>query len=146
MIILWNLKPKSDIPDLFASNAENDNKENWNVLKVLRGHVEDVYDLCWSPDSTQLLSGSVDNTAILWDVVKGKLFDFKVLLITVGYWNIISTGKTNVIFSEHKGFVQGVAWDPKNQFVATLSSDRNCRVYSLKTKKVVQKMHQVFFH
>jgi chromatin assembly factor 1 subunit B len=85
VIILWNLKPKSDIPDLFASNAENDNKENWNVLKVLRGHVEDVYDLCWSPDSTQLLSGSVDNTAILWDVVKGKLFDFKVLLITVGY-------------------------------------------------------------
>lgn len=121
LIILWNLKPKSDIPDIFANSAEIDNKENWNVWKVLRGHVEDVYDLCWSPDNTQLLSGSVDNTAILWDVPKGK---------------------ANVIFSEHKGFVQGVAWDPKNQFVATLSSDRNCRVYSLKTKKVVQKMHQ----
>lgn len=74
VIILWNLKPKSDIPDIFANSSENENKENWNVLKILRGHVEDVYDLCWSPDSAQLLSGSVDNTAILWDIVKGVIF------------------------------------------------------------------------
>ena len=91
------------------------------VLKVLRGHMEDVYDLCWSPDSSQIVSGSVDNTAILWDVAKGK---------------------TLAVLSEHKGFVQGVTWDPKNQFIATLCSDRSCRVYSLKTKRVVQKVHQ----
>lgn len=48
-----------------------ESKENWVVLKILRGHMEDVYDICWSPDCTQILSGSVDNTAILWDVVKG---------------------------------------------------------------------------
>ena len=141
---MWNLKPKSDIPDIFANSAEIDNKENWNVWKVLRGHVEDVYDLCWSPDNTQLLSGSVDNTAILWDVPKGYFFVYDIPKRTASYLNSnFFTGKANVIFSEHKGFVQGVAWDPKNQFVATLSSDRNCRVYSLKTKKVVQKMHQV---
>lgn len=28
------------------------------------------------------------------------------------------------IFNEHKSFVQGVAWDPQNEFVATLSTDR----------------------
>ena len=28
------------------------------------------------------------------------------------------------LFNEHKSFVQGVAWDPKNEFVATLSTDR----------------------
>ena len=83
--------------------------------------MEDVYDLCWSPDSSQIVSGSVDNTAILWDVAKGK---------------------TLAVLSEHKGFVQGVTWDPKNQFIATLCSDRSCRVYSLKTKRVVQKVHQ----
>lgn len=66
------LKPKSDIPDLFSNkDAEAENQENWTVLKILRGHMEDVYDICWSPDSCQLLSGSVDNTAILWDVSKG---------------------------------------------------------------------------
>lgn len=122
VIILWMLKPKSDIPDLFSNkDAEAENQENWTVLKILRGHMEDVYDICWSPDSCQLLSGSVDNTAILWDVSKGKSIH---------------------LFSEHKGFVQGVAWDPKSQFIATLSSDRNCRIYSLKTKKVVQKLYQ----
>ena len=46
-------------------------KENWTVVKMMRGHLEDVYDLCWSPDSTHLVSGSVDNTAIVWDVQKG---------------------------------------------------------------------------
>jgi len=56
---------------------------------------------------------------------------------------LFPTGKSLTIFSEHKGFVQGVAWDPKNQFVATLCSDRSCRVFSLKTKKVIQKTHQV---
>lgn len=105
--------------------------------------MEDVYDICWSPDSSQILSGSVDNTAILWDVSKGRynlsLLTFFVILNI----QFISSGKSVNIFSEHKGFVQGVAWDPKNQFIATLSSDRNCRVYSLKTKKVVQKLHQV---
>lgn len=65
--------------------------------------MEDVYDLAWSPDSTQLISGSVDNTAIVWDVLKGKSL---------------------AILSDHKSFVQGVAWDPKNQYLATLSTDR----------------------
>ena len=46
-------------------------KENWTVAKMMRGHLEDVYDLCWSPDSAHLISGSVDNTAIVWDVQKG---------------------------------------------------------------------------
>lgn len=28
------------------------------------------------------------------------------------------------MFKENKGFVQGVAWDPLQKYVATLSSDR----------------------
>lgn len=41
-------------------------------LSSHRGHLEDVYDLCWSVDSNFLISGSVDNTAIVWDVQKGE--------------------------------------------------------------------------
>ena len=37
-----------------------------------RGHIEDVYDLSWSQDSTHLISGSVDNTAIVWNISNGK--------------------------------------------------------------------------
>lgn len=55
------------------------------MFQVLRGHKEDVYDLCWSPNSLKLLSGSIDNTAILWNVTKGVL---------------------EQILKDHKGFVQ----------------------------------------
>jgi len=40
---------------------------------MCRSHLEDVYDISWSADSKLLLSGSVDNTAILWDVKKGMV-------------------------------------------------------------------------
>lgn len=39
-----------------------------------RGHLEDVYDICWSPDGNNLISGSVDNSAIIWDSTKGLVF------------------------------------------------------------------------
>lgn len=36
--------------------------------------------------------------------------------------------------AEHSHFVQGVAWDPLNEFVATQSSDRSVHIYALKLK------------
>ena len=34
------------------------------------------------------------------------------------------------ILNDHQHFVQGVAWDPAGEFVASISSDRTCRIYS----------------
>ena len=51
--------------------SDTANKESWNVVKILRGHLEDVYDLCWSCDSLNIITGSVDNSAIIWDVQNG---------------------------------------------------------------------------
>lgn len=73
------------------------------VLQTLRGHMEDVLDLSWSSDSQFLVSGSVDNKLIIWNVERGR------------YTNIVS---------DHKGFVQGVAWDPQGQLIASTCSDR----------------------
>ena len=36
--------------------------------------------------------------------------------------------------AEHNHYVQGVAWDPLNEYVATQSSDRSVHIYNLKTK------------
>jgi chromatin assembly factor 1 subunit B len=36
--------------------------------------------------------------------------------------------------AEHNHYVQGVAWDPMNEFIATQSSDRSVHIYTLKTK------------
>ena len=75
---------------------------------ICRGHSEDIFDIAWSPDSTRLVTGSVDNTAIIWDR---------------------KTGKVLQKLEDHTHFVQGVAWHPSNKMVVTQSSDRTCRVY-----------------
>ncbi|XP_043557171.1 chromatin assembly factor 1 subunit B [Chiloscyllium plagiosum] len=118
LILLWKLNDNKDIKEseqnLFEEDAQL-NKENWTVLKTLRGHIEDVYDICWTLDGNHMVSGSVDNTAIMWDVNKGAKLS---------------------IFNEHKSYVQGVTWDPLGQYIATLSCDRVMRVYSTQTRRV----------
>lgn len=88
---------------IWTDDKSEQDQETWIIMKTLRGHLEDVYDLAWSMDSLSIISGSVDNTAIVWDVKKGR---------------------SKTILKEHKSFVQGVAWDPRNKYMATLSSDR----------------------
>lgn len=117
VIFIWKQKEETEPINICDSTNDSD-KEIWITLKVLRGHMEDVYDLSWSPNSLNLISGSVDNTAMVWDVLKGKSLS---------------------ILSDHKGFVQGVAWDPLNQYLATLSTDRYFRVFDINTKKVISR-------
>ncbi|ETE65853.1 Chromatin assembly factor 1 subunit B, partial [Ophiophagus hannah] len=117
-ILLWKLNDNKELEAAVFQDDEGDNqlnKENWTVIKTLRGHLEDVYDICWTPDGNYMASASVDNTAILWDVSKGQKVS---------------------IFNEHKSYVQGVTWDPVGQYIATLSCDRILRVYNTQTKKV----------
>ncbi|MBN3312022.1 CAF1B factor, partial [Atractosteus spatula] len=115
-ILLWKINDSKE-PEQAAFQEEEDaqlNKECWTVVKTLRGHIEDVYDLSWTTDGNFLVSGSVDNTAIMWDVNKGQKMS---------------------IFNDHKSYVQGVAWDPQGQYITTLSCDRVMRVYSTQSKR-----------
>ncbi|XP_073928782.1 chromatin assembly factor 1 subunit B isoform X2 [Castor canadensis] len=117
VILLWKVNDNKE-PEQIAFQDEDEaqlNKENWTVVKTLRGHLEDVYDICWAADGNLMASASVDNTAIIWDVSKGQKIS---------------------IFNEHKSYVQGVTWDPLGQYVATLSCDRVLRVYSTQKKRV----------
>jgi len=45
--------------------------------------------------------------------------------------------------AEHNHYVQGVAWDPLNEYIATQSSDRSVHIYNLRTKdgEFVLKQH-----
>ena len=106
-IIVWNVTMEEQV-----TREGEDKSDKWSVHKVLKGHLEDVSDLSWSKDGTRLVSGSVDNTSILWDVEKGQA------LLRV---------------REHKHYVQGVAYDPMKQLVASLSSDRSLKFLSLST-------------
>jgi len=74
VIVLWKFKPENGSdqrPDLLEDD-ESKNLEKWVCHCVLRGHLEDVYDLSWSPDSKRLISGGVDNKAIIWDIDNGN--------------------------------------------------------------------------
>ncbi|KAI9530302.1 Chromatin assembly factor 1 subunit B [Dissostichus eleginoides] len=116
-ILLWKLNDSKEPEPMPMFQEDEDallNKESWTVVKTLRGHIEDVYDICWTRDASSMISGSVDNTAIMWDINKGTKLS---------------------ILNDHKSYVQGVTWDPLGQYVATLSCDRVMRVYSTHTKK-----------
>uniref|UniRef100_A0A665U216 CAF1B/HIR1 beta-propeller domain-containing protein n=1 Tax=Echeneis naucrates TaxID=173247 RepID=A0A665U216_ECHNA len=117
VILLWKLNDSKEPEQAPVFQEDEDaqlNKESWSVVKTLRGHIEDVYDICWTRDGNFMVSGSVDNTAIMWDINKGQKL---------------------CILNDHKSYVQGVTWDPQGQYVATLSCDRVMRVYSTHTKK-----------
>ncbi|KAG8544692.1 hypothetical protein GDO81_022045 [Engystomops pustulosus] len=117
VILLWKQSENKEVESTpFNDEEENAlNKETWNVFKSLRGHLEDVYDISWTQDSNCMVSASVDNSAIMWDVVKGQKI---------------------CIFNEHKSYVQGVTWDPLGKYIATLSCDRVLRVYRTESKRV----------
>ncbi|KAI4385205.1 hypothetical protein MLD38_003258 [Melastoma candidum] len=102
--------------------------ETWKVLKTLLFHRKDVLDMEWSKDNRFLLSGSVDNSCIIWDISKGSVCQ---------------------ILDGHFHYVQGVAWDPLSKFVASISSDRTCRIYAnkaLSKGKEVEKPNYVCQH
>ncbi|KAI1308702.1 Chromatin assembly factor 1 subunit B [Halotydeus destructor] len=111
-------KKATELPNIFGDN-DVDNVEQWSMHKVLRGHLESVVDISWSPDGQYLISGSVDNSAYIWDVSKQT----RLHLITT-----------------HKNWVQGVSWDPANFLLTSISADRCMRIFDSKTLKV---MHTV---
>ena len=120
-IFLWNYSESEAAPDIFGSEAKSDevNEENWTVLTTLRGHLQDVIGLSWSPDSQFLVSCSTDNTAIVFDAKKGTKLK---------------------MLDDHKGWVNGVTWDPLGKFIATISSDRILRFYKTKNYKILSKV------
>eukprot|EP00092_Neocalanus_flemingeri_P016294 GFUD01017639.1.p1 GENE.GFUD01017639.1~~GFUD01017639.1.p1 ORF type:complete len:619 (-),score=181.80 GFUD01017639.1:307-2163(-) len=119
VIIVWQLKPGQGDGGLFDDGSEN--KENWVVYKMLRFHLDDVYDLSWSPCGQFLLSGSVDNSAVISNVHKNS---------KVAH------------FSDSRGFVQGVSWNKKHNILSTLGSDRACRSYNTNSKKIISKTYK----
>lgn len=78
----------------------------------LRPSLDEIRDLAWSPDCTSLVAGSVDNKA-------------EILRIS---------SRDSIILHGHNSYVQGVAWDPLNQYVCTQSADRSMKSHALKSK------------
>ncbi|KAG0348946.1 hypothetical protein BG004_003429 [Podila humilis] len=107
-IILWRPSETKEAVNRFAESDDDEfERERWRVQSMMRGSLSDIYDLAWSPDGRFIISGSIDNTARIWDVRD----------------------------ADHHHYVQGVAWDPLGEFVATQSSDRTVHIYAFKLDK-----------
>ncbi|KAI0432356.1 WD40 repeat-like protein [Xylaria sp. FL1042] len=110
-VILW-VPSEIHNPTTFGNEGIED-KETWRTKHMFRPTGSEIYDLAWSPDATYFIIGSMDNVARIYNAGTGMLVRQ---------------------IAEHSHYVQGVCWDPLNEYIATQSSDRSVHIYSLKTK------------
>jgi WD40 repeat protein len=90
-------------------------------VKLLKGHRNVVFALAFSPDSTRLISGSADKSAIIWDVVDGKQL-------------IRLTGHTDT--------VQAVAFSKDGARAVTGSDDQTLRLWGVADGKLIAEMSE----
>ncbi|KAF8453112.1 WD40-repeat-containing domain protein, partial [Terfezia claveryi] len=112
-VILWVPSEGGTKPATAFGEDELEDKETWRLKHMCRSMGSEIYDLAWSPDGVFFITGSMDNIARVWNA---------------------STGQCVRQIAEHNHYVQGVAWDPLNEYIATQSSDRSVHIYTLKTK------------
>jgi WD40 repeat protein/serine/threonine protein kinase len=82
------------------------------ALKTLRGHLDAVTSVAFSPDGQRIVTGSVDQTAKVWEAASGKE-----LLTLKG----------------HGGEIWSVAFSPDGRRIATGSADQTARVWEAAT-------------
>ena len=65
-----------------------------------RGHTDDVQDVAWAPDSSALISGSIENICIIWDVEAGarkcRLEDHRHYVQVLCKFEVLYTSQTQI--------------------------------------------------
>lgn len=79
-----------------------------DIKYVLKGHSDTVASLSWSPDGSQLVSGSHDRTVRLWQP---------------------GSQSSLLTFTGHKESVFAVAWNPDGTLIASGGRDESVRIW-----------------
>jgi WD40 repeat protein/tRNA A-37 threonylcarbamoyl transferase component Bud32 len=120
------------------------------ALRTLRGHLEPVISVAFSPDGRRIVTGSFDHTAKVWEAASGReLLTLKghgcgVYSVafspdgqrivtgsgdqTAKVWEAAS-GRELLTLKGHSGGVFSVAFSPDGQRIVTASSDQTARVW-----------------
>eukprot|EP00559_Dactyliosolen_fragilissimus_P009518 CAMPEP_0184863634 /NCGR_PEP_ID=MMETSP0580-20130426/11985_1 /TAXON_ID=1118495 /ORGANISM="Dactyliosolen fragilissimus" /LENGTH=821 /DNA_ID=CAMNT_0027362083 /DNA_START=77 /DNA_END=2542 /DNA_ORIENTATION=- len=115
------------------NSTDNSNilvRKEWNNLrsekdlnlKILPTQCEDISDLSWSPDDRRLILGSLDHSLLMFTLSKSS----------DGSYNWKQSWRNN---KEHTRYVQGVAFDPLNAYIASQGNDRIVSVWPRKKDK-----------
>lgn len=110
-ILLW--KQNDTIVKEFGMDETeaSELKESWYVYKRLRfSSNSEIYDLCWSPDDKYIIVGCMDNCIRIFSVESEKCI---------------------INLKDHNHYVQGVSWDPMNEYVFSQSADRSVHIYKI---------------
>lgn len=114
-VMLWHLtdRPMAAFGEPIDESESSFEKEHWRMTRMVRVSSQEIYDMAWSPSGDALIVGGTDFVA-----------------------RVINPHDGTVVreLSDHSHYVQGVAWDPLNEFMATQSSDRSVHVHSLPQK------------
>ncbi|KAF7979229.1 hypothetical protein HWV62_43190 [Athelia sp. TMB] len=129
------------------------------ALRTMEGHKRHVTSVSYSPDGKHIVSGSSDNTILIWDaetgeIVAGPFVGHSREIMTVAYspdgkylasgsydetvriWDI-STGETVAgPYQGHTEAVYSVAWSPDGMRVVSASGDKTCRIWDVKIGKI----------
>lgn len=98
------------------------NDSNLTAVTTLDRHLAPVTALCFSRDGRVLMSGSNDNTIIMWD----SIFRFKKM------------------FEGHTGKINALLIDPSRRFLISGSEDRQIILWNIETGKLVKKVDNIF--
>ncbi|CAG9312092.1 unnamed protein product [Blepharisma stoltei] len=102
-VVIWEKKLKP----VFGEDRE---EIGWGSKRVLRGHVGEIHDLCWSETGKYIATASMDGSAIIFDVERAKVIQR---------------------LEGHK-HVQGISWH--SGYLATMSTDRTLRIFKQSKK------------
>lgn len=98
-------------------------------VKVLSGF-DGIYDLDWSSDSKRLCVGSLDHTIAIYEDEHYNANAASNSKEKDSQWKCVYRNSR-----DHSHYIQGVAMDPLQNYVCTMSCDRTVRVYPRKVKK-----------
>ncbi|CUG93401.1 chromatin assembly factor 1 subunit B, putative [Bodo saltans] len=91
----------ADVESSEAQKTANGASEIWKDLRLLSGHLHEVMDLAFSPDSRHIISAGMHGTVLVHD---------------------IESISPVVSLEAHTKFCYGVAWDPWNMYAASFGS------------------------
>lgn len=117
-LCIW--KPTTEKQQVaFGHNSEDvlGFPEYWKRITVMRC-MAPVISLCWSPDDLKVVVGTEDDRVTIWNIYTGKLLRQ---------------------LDAHTHIVMGVSWDPKDEFIASQSSDQTVRIWKSRINKPKKK-------
>ncbi|KAG6330138.1 hypothetical protein ID866_8951 [Astraeus odoratus] len=88
-------------------------QEEWPIGKPFEGHTYHVFEVAFSSDGRQIVSGSLDGTIRIWDVHTGS--------------------QIGIPFEGHTGGITSVSFSPDSKWIVSGSEDNTIRAWDAHT-------------